>query len=171
MDLSVQGSQAGVAYAISQTEIGAQAAYDAFAGGRWELQPFVTLHEHVVSVGKKIRNDDIEFGLVDLCRRTSPGQPASARTSNYTEMECNCDDCRNSCGHHSSQKFSHCDGVDPDYSACTYYSASSELAPVARAADYCCNGSPRLRIPYKYSAPGQLSDAAVAPGQVCRARS
>ena len=86
VDVNVVAGQPGIAYAVSQTEAAPQAAYDSFVRGQWELQPFVTLHEHKVAVGTKVTNDDVQFGLVDMCRFTSPGQPASARLANFTDM-------------------------------------------------------------------------------------
>lgn len=169
-------AEAGLAYSLSSTVVDRQVAYKAFVSdGGWEVVPFVTAHEHWISVGRK-GTGQLQSDMVDMCMPTAMqarngGGRSQPVMRNFTEMDCNCDDCAHSCGLSGSRKGSNTDSRDlcpqpwafqqydtpasftcirhsecpvvTNYQYCTYYASSEELSRSSYNADFCCNGHPK----------------------------
>jgi hypothetical protein len=124
----------------------ADTAYERFsATAEWSVMPFITLFTHTEDVANSRKRSSSRevYGLVDLCAATAVAGGATAVGDNV--LECNCDDCSDSCGVVGSRKSQRCSTDEDqvaDFSGCTYYASSDALSGPARDASFCCNAVP-----------------------------
>ena len=111
----VGSNNPALAFSLSNTAIQRSTAYNDFVRGEWRVVPFVTAHEHFTHVGTK-GTGRLELDMVDLCMPTAMKAKYHGRSQpvlfNYSQMDCNCDDCAHSCGLTGSRKGSLADGQE-----------------------------------------------------------
>ena len=158
---SVGGSATGLAFAMGDQAPDASVrdaatAYTKFtATAEWSVLPFITLFSHTEEVAnsRKRSSKHEVYGLVDLCKITAHAGSMATPVGDAAQLDCNCDDCGDSCGVVGSRKVQACavdgdgdgsaDPLTPQYDdGCTYYASSDALGSLAHDMDFCCNAIP-----------------------------